>query len=278
MNISQEEMNDINKIQLDIFKDFVNVCEQLNLKYYAVHGTLLGALRCEGFFPFDDDIDVAMPRKDYDILIKEGQKLLKDNYFIQSNETEKEYPLTFAKIRDNNTAFIQPVLNNFNVNKGIYIDIFPIDNFPTNKLKQKIIVLKEKILSARVVKEMKVKDRSTLKKLISSISTIFYPNINKATTKRSNLYKKEKFNGNCIVYGGKVSEKNIPFSLFGDGTTLKFEDLSISVPSNYKEYLKIIYGDYTTYSPSAKYMVGDNLVEISADIYDTKKSYKEYVK
>ena len=69
MNLTLEKMNSINKVQLDIFKTFVKVCEVLNLKYYMVHGSLLGAVRYNGFFPFDDDIDVAMPRRDYELLI-----------------------------------------------------------------------------------------------------------------------------------------------------------------------------------------------------------------
>lgn len=274
MNITQEQMNDINNVQLKMFKEFACVCNKLNLKYYAVHGTLLGAYRCNGFFPFDDDIDVAMPRKDYDIFIEKGQQMLKDNYFIQCNKTEADYPLVFTKLRDSETTFIQPVLKKLNVNKGIYIDIFPID-FYSNSLTLKI---KEKLLSARISNRLNANKRSLLKKIISLLSCIIYPNWYSAMKKKDNLYVNMKKSENCIVYGGKIYEKNIPFDLFGNGTILDFEDIQISVPSNYKEYLNIIYGDCESYSPSAKYMVSDNLVEISADIVDTKKSYREYIK
>ena len=88
-------------LQIDILKDFISLCRKLNLRYFVVHGTLLGALRYNGFFPMDDDIDVAMPREDYDLFIQKGQKYLPEDLFIQSVESEKEYPLAFSKIRKN---------------------------------------------------------------------------------------------------------------------------------------------------------------------------------
>ena len=121
MNINKKQMDEINNVQLKIFKEFVSVCKKLNLRYYLVHGSLLGAVKYNGFFPYDDDIDVAMPRKDYEIFIREGQNFLSNNLFVQSNLSEKDYPLVFAKVRDSKTCFIQPLIKNLNINKGIYI-------------------------------------------------------------------------------------------------------------------------------------------------------------
>ena len=138
MIITEQQMHDINMIQKEIFKSFINVCDQLRLKYYLVHGSLLGAVRCGGFFPFDDDIDVAMPRKDYDVFFSMGHALLRKGLFAQSVQSEPSYPLVFGKIRDSNTAFIQPVLKRVNVNKGIYIDVFPLDNYPSDSYSQRL--------------------------------------------------------------------------------------------------------------------------------------------
>lgn len=273
--ISQDEMTKINKIQLEIFKEFIHVCDTLNLKYYAVHGTLLGAIKYNGFFPLDDDIDVAMPRKDYEIFIKEGQKFLTKNLFIQSHNTEKEYPLVFAKLKDSNTAFIQPVLDNFDINKGIYIDIFPVDYYFSNMIREKVSTIKDKILTLRVSERFNT-PKSTIRKIAIVVSKLFYPNWYRAMNKKNNLYSKNKKNDYCIVYGGKPSERNIRFDIFGEGKAIKFENMKIVIPQKYDEYLKIIYGDYNNYNPAEKYMKDDGKVEISANIIDTKKSYKEY--
>lgn len=278
MNVTQKEMDEINRVQLNMFKEFINVCEQLNLRYFAIHGTLLGALKYKGFFPYDDDIDVAMPRKDYEIFISQGQKLLSKNLFIQCNKTESDYPLVFAKLRDSDTAFIQPNLNNFDINKGIYIDIFPIDNFPNNKKQQKLIKMKKIIYMLRVSSRFCNTQRTLKQKIALFISRMVCHNWNLAMEKLEKIYTNVEENENCIVYGGKNKEIEIPYNLFSNGEELEFEKIKIKVPSKYKEYLKIIYEDYDNYFPAKEYMVSDDLVEISAEIVDTNKSYKNYIK
>lgn len=275
MNITQKEMDDINNVQLNLFKEFIKVCNKLNLKYYMVHGSLLGAVKYKGFFPYDDDIDVAMPRKDYDIFIKQGQKHLSKNIFIQCNKTEKDYPLVFTKLRDSNTTFIQKNYEGYNINQGIYIDIFPIDFYPENI--NNITKIKEKVYSIRVNSRMKNIKRTLKQKIFVTISKIIYPNWYKTIYKLDNLYKNYNNEFYCIVHGGKNTEIKIPFNIFGNGQKLEFENIEINVPEKYKEYLQIIYGDYNNYNPSAKYMVSKDLVTISAKKVDINKSYKEYL-
>ena len=82
-------MNRIQGKLLEIAKEYIKVCEKLHLRYFALGGTALGAMRHNGFIPWDDDIDFCMPREDYDIFVKEGQKLLPEHLFIQAHETEK---------------------------------------------------------------------------------------------------------------------------------------------------------------------------------------------
>lgn len=277
MNITQNEMNKINDIQFNIFKEFINVCSILNLKYYMVHGSLLGTLKYNDFFPFDDDIDIAMPRKDYNTFIREGQKYLPDNLFIQCNKTEPDYPLVFSKVRDSNTAFIQPNLEKFNVNQGIYIDIFPIDNYPINNKKRNIKKVFKLIYQLRVSSRMKIK-RTKKQKIATLISVIICPCWQYANNKLSAFYANEKESGKCVVYGGKSEEIGIPLELFGTGKEMLFRKIKVIAPSHYDKYLEIIYKDYKNYSPAKKYMVSDELVKVSAKIIDTKKSYKNYIK
>ncbi len=274
MYLELNQMNEINQVQLEIFKEFLNVCERLNLKYYMAHGSLLGAIRYNGFFPFDDDIDVLMPRKDYDKLLKDGQQLFSEKYFVQSCESEKEYPLAFSKIRDSETAFIQPVLSNLNVNQGIYIDIFPLDFYPEKNLTQKILALKEKLYSIRINSRMTFENKQPVyKKLLRGVSVLFCPSWRKTVQKRANLYARIKESSLVLSVGGKKKEKGMPSEWFGKGCVLKFEGLDVVCPSKMEAYMTRIYGDYMNYNPAAKYMDERNRVEVSANQYSTKESY-----
>lgn len=275
MNINQDMMNKINDIQFEIFKEFIDVCSRLNLKYYVVHGTLLGALRYGDFFPFDDDIDVAMPRKDYDIFLKEAQTMLSSKLFVQSTSTENDYPLCFSKLRNSETAFIQPVLDDFKINKGIYIDVFPIDFYPEDPSYLKKIKMRERLLSIRVNGRVKA-SRSIKQKIAIIFAKYFIPNWQKAVKSLSNLYSNVEQSKLCIVYGGKTSEIGIPFNWFDEGTIMSFRDIEVRAPKHFDLYLEKIYGDYRTYSPSERHMVSDSLVKVSASIIDLEKSYKEY--
>ena len=256
-------------------KEFVKVCDKLNLKYYMAHGSLLGAIRYHGFFPFDDDIDLLMPRKDYDRLLKEGQVLLPEKYFIQSCKTEKEYPLAFAKIRDSETAFIQPVMKNFNVNQGIYIDIFPLDFFPENTFVQKFLNLKNKLYTTRINIRMAYEERQPFyKKFLRHLSVLFYPSWEKTVQKRSNLYVNVKESSKVVSVGGKDKERGMPAEWFGEGKIMEFENINAMCPAMPEKYMTRIYGDFMNYNPAAKYMDDQNRVAVAANIVDCKNSYK----
>lgn len=111
---------------LDIF---VEVCDALGLQYYLDSGTLLGAVRHGGFIPWDDDIDVCMPIKDFKVFLKRANEYLPDNLLLESPKFFLGHPETFAKLRDRSSFFCE---KHTNVQSpcGIYIDIFPVEKFP----------------------------------------------------------------------------------------------------------------------------------------------------
>ena len=103
-------LQELKRVELDILARFIQVCQQLDLRYYILQGTLLGAVRHQGFIPWDDDIDVGMPRADYEIFLREGQKLLGEPYFVQTFLTDPPFTANFAKIRNSNTTFVETSL------------------------------------------------------------------------------------------------------------------------------------------------------------------------
>ena len=139
MEPTEKQLEKLKRIELNILQEYIKACEILGLNYCLIGGTLLGAIRHKGFIPWDDDIDVAMPRKDYEVFIREAQKVLPNNLFVQSFLSDSHLPYNFCKVRDNNTTFIETATQKRKIHHGVFIDVFPLDNYPEDKeLSQKI--------------------------------------------------------------------------------------------------------------------------------------------
>lgn len=116
--------------ELEILTEFARICDMHGLRYYLVGGTLLGAVRHGGFIPWDDDIDVAMPREDYDRFAQLAPRELAEEYFYQCPDTDPNYYLSYAKIRQNGTEVYEERFKNSRFHKGVFVDIFPLDFCP----------------------------------------------------------------------------------------------------------------------------------------------------
>lgn len=275
MLIDYDNMNKIHDIQLEMMKELIKVMETLNIKYYFVHGSLLGAITRENFIQEDDDIDIAIFRKDYNRLLEYGNNYLTDKYFIQSSLND-DFPLSFAKMRDSRTAFIQPILDKYKCNKGIYIDIFPIDYTSKNK----ILKLKEKLLSTRINSRLSYTEKRSFKsQLIKGISLFLFPSYQKAIKIRESIYTNRPTSNYVCLTNGKASEQYIPSEWFGEGVFRQFSGIDITCPSMHDKYLTKIYGvNYHNINPAEDRMSSDKLVEISAKTLDFEKSYRDYEK
>lgn len=128
--LTQEERLALQAEELEILQLFDRICETNDFTYFLTAGTLLGAVRHKGFIPWDDDIDVAMPRREFERLKAHLSKQPPDGYFFQCDETDSNYPFHFAKLRKNNTEVVEPSLEQVVIHKGLYIDIFPLDTCP----------------------------------------------------------------------------------------------------------------------------------------------------
>ena len=120
-------MTELQETELELLKQFLLVCEQFKLTYYLVCGSALGAVKYGGFIPWDDDIDVALPRKDYEVFCREAPKMLPEWCFLQNYHSEPEYYLLGSKLRDSRTTYIEIMTERLNINHGVFIDIFPLD-------------------------------------------------------------------------------------------------------------------------------------------------------
>ena len=111
---------------------FIDICTKLKLRWFAQGGTVLGAVRHQGFIPWDDDLDIGMPRADYDLLMTNAKEWLPEPYEAVCAENDKEYPLPFAKIQDADTTLIERM--HLKYLGGVYIDVFPLDGVPTGRM------------------------------------------------------------------------------------------------------------------------------------------------
>lgn len=265
--------------QLWMLKEFMRICEHLDLRYYVVGGTLLGAVRHQGFIPWDDDIDVAMPRADYERFLEKGQSLLPDNYFLQTFYTDPEFPANFAKIRDNRTTFIEKSVSEKHIHHGVYIDIFPLDYYPDGFFSRVILELRRFLMKMRISHEFTYRQKeSTLKallrKMLAAIGRCLYPNLIQTLEKREHLYKSVP-PGRCICnYSGAWGRKEIwPAEWISESSELTFEGLTVPAPGEYRKMLLHFYGDYMTLPPQEK-RIGHH----ETTIIDIDRPYSAYLK
>lgn len=239
--------------ELEMVKLFIGICKKLNLKYVASGGTLIGAVRHNGFIPWDDDIDIMMPRGDYERFLECGQELLPSGFFLQSNKTEKNYPNGHAQIRNSNTTCLTAMSYRdlkLNKNCGIFIDIFPYDEVPDNKKARdkqaKKVKFLRKMCQLKIYKESVNPIKAILKSIIANTYFAFH-SLEKTIDKINLISKSCKGNTNTVslisfapLFDGNVWEK----SWFEKTILHDFEDIKIAIPEQYDEVLKTEFGNY----------------------------------
>lgn len=242
--------------ELDILDSFADICEKYNLKYYLAYGTLLGAVRHKGFIPWDDDIDVWMFREDYDRFADIAQNELGDKFFYQDYITDPDYPYNFAKIRLNNTNFMQTAISHLDMNHGIYIDIFPLDNARNSKILEKIDWEKDKFL--RTVASIRYMDLSRGNVKRTALQRILIKFVRLIISKEK-IHKlindhERKLNGHSsdrIIY--RSDENWISFNKYDFAQeSIEFEGKYYSAPREYDKILKAKYGDYMKLPPETE--------------------------
>ena len=267
---------DIRPLQLRILKILLavdKVCKEHGLRYYIMAGTMLGAVRHKGFIPWDDDIDVGMFRDDYEIFIEKGQQYLPENYFIQNYKTDFGFPTISSKLRDSNTTYIEKTVSELtSLNHGIYIDIFPIDGYPKNKLKAAIFEVRKKSYRRKLATVFKT-ERSLKTQILYRFYRLLgcHKRIDKIAKSYENMIKKYKIQDSDIAANHANWQGKLEYadkSQYGKGCEAYFEGLKVIIPEKYDEYLRQKYGDYTKPLPKEE-QVGHHYYEVM----DTEKSY-----
>ncbi len=239
---------ELQKIELSILVWIRSICEKHNLRYYLAYGTLIGAVRHKGFIPWDDDIDIHMPREDYDRFIQICSNHQDERYKLLSCEHTPGYFYEFAKVTDSWTIIqennIKPIEN-----YGVYVDVFPLDFLPNRSSlrigylrflqRLRILLIYDDVRKYHPIVNLFCRIAKSLLSFINPVKIAQY--INNVGRKGGNKSRKYLF-----VPGLR---KALPASIIDNFVKISFEGELFDAPIGWDEYLTIIYGDYMKLPP-----------------------------
>ncbi len=241
------------KYQVEILKDIARFCDKNNLTYFLAYGTLIGAVRHKGFIPWDDDIDLQMPRPDYNKFLE----TYKSEYFKVINPYNKQAKHSMGKVIDTRTIKLEKAVKyNKGEELGIDIDIFPLDGQPDDdKTFLKYYEKKQKIYKLFYFTISDFKQFSFKAKIAYFIPLIVAKLIGKnhlldMINKIDMNYPYEKSNyigSTASLYNSQ--NNRFPREWYQDTVMLKFEDCEFKAPISYHNVLTKMYGDYMILPP-----------------------------
>lgn len=279
--VKPEDIKRLQEKSLEMYKYFKNICDKNGLTHFFCGGCCIGALRHSGFIPWDDDIDVFMPRKDYNALFDIWKANADETRYKICRTSKDEYTrIQFLTISDENTTFIKSRQADLDIPHGIRLDIIPIDGSPKSSLKRKIQIGWALIYSMFINGEPHT-SKGKLLEIMSKATLALFPTVKsrykiwKFAEKQMSKYPLEKSpfaKELCVWY--EVMVRNYPSKLFKDVVYHDFEDIKVPLPIGYDEYLHMAFkGDYMQLPPLEAQTPKHEIV-----FYDLDNSYKKYRK
>lgn len=266
-------VRELQLVLLEMLTQIDEICKRHSINYSLSSGTLLGAVRHKGFIPWDDDLDLMFLRNEYEKFLNIPKEEFAHYGLTLQKEYDKVWPLTFSKVRKDNTTYIEKGPDIIpGAHLGVYIDIFPVDNLYDDDF---LAHLQWDVFHLLVAKTLGARGYKTnlLNKKIALFVSKHLP-----TAPMLSFVKAEKESqskGVHIFLGASVDrEKSIyPREMFEEYTNIEFEGKNFPVIKDYKKYLEITYGNYMELPPEK-----DRLAAIHAEYVDLNRNYTEYVK
>lgn len=247
-----EKTKAVRKVQIELLEKVKEVCNTNDLQYFAIYGTLLGTVRNEGYIPWDDDIDIAMPRRDYNVLLQlnEEEHIFGEKYFLQNLYSEREaFFGGYSKLRNNNTTGITRQNYGRMANQGIWIDIFPLDNCVDDMcqfaIQHRKINFYQNILYYKVYKRIAFRQERRWKWYMKILARVLpWEYLCEKLDYYIQLYNNTECKNVAVLSRIMCLEEVplLPRQCFDDWEIRKFERADMPIPVLYDECLKRFYG------------------------------------
>lgn len=274
MELTPEDLRKLQLLELKILVEIKRVCDKHNIEFILAYGTLLGAVRHKGFIPWDDDIDIAMTRDNFDKFCKIAPSELSSELFFQTSCTDIQcFEYCLARVRLNNTKFIARYEPQNLKHNGIHVDIFPLDNIPDSYCRSYFYyVIFNILIRVYILRNgYHPRPKSILARLVMYLGVVLCLPISTKKLKLilENYHKKyEKINGSYVIQlrsiWGFKRERHFRSSI-SRMVYMPFEGILMPVPEDYHIFLSEQYGDYM--SPPPENLRKQHDVEIDFGIY-----------
>ncbi len=251
--IDDKILTQLHNIELDIMDEIHRICTDNNITYYLAGGSVLGAIRHKGFIPWDDDIDICMPRKDFEKFVEVCQEQLQTNFFLQTEQTDQFYGKFIAKVIKKGTIFQEEIAGSRKAYNGIFVDVFVLDDIKHRKGKQKIFT--KIIWFLTDILSIKRGWSISRKKAYALLSFLLKENFILKLRYKFLTWDMKKKCAFYVNYGSQygVVKQTFPKSVFGIPKLSKFENRQYYIPQQAKKFLKQLYGaDYMKLPPMEK--------------------------
>ncbi|WP_346661506.1 LicD family protein [uncultured Methanobrevibacter sp.] len=254
-----DELDHIKEVELMILKDFIKICEDNDIEYYLIYGTQIGAIRHQGFIPWDDDIDIMIFREDYEKFLKVMENNPNDQYTIFDSRYNSEYFFQFCRMSLNDTYWAEYWDEQMSFKLGIHIDLFILDNLPDNNIRRWFYIQRcyymARLYSISVLKF------NNYSKIVNLALNFVHVLLN--LFKFSPDYFQKRLYKLFTKYNGKSSGKYVTDLTLVERVTFlksdykppkkaKFEDIECNIPNNDYNTLNPLYGDYMQLPPEEK--------------------------
>lgn len=275
---------------LDILKAFMKICKDNGLTYYCCAGTAIGAVRHHGIIPWDDDIDVIMPRPDYDRLLEIAKTADFEEYEIITPYDDETYPLYFSKLSNRNTTLIED--RQIPCVIGLYVDIFPLDATDDDvakarRLKDRYTKIINRLNAVSthntfgeylsLLKKKEEWGRFAIKTLAFFCRSALRRHLIRQMDRLSHLYDYDKAK-NVQVYTGSYGHREVfPKSWLGKGKEFPFEDTTVLLPECYDEYLRHFFNDYMQFPPVEQRIEKHNRAYLNIHKKETREEIRKKV-
>ncbi len=273
-----EKMKKVWATQLDLIQVFDNICKLNNLQWYPMWGTLLGVIRHKGYIPWDDDVDIVMPRPDYDKFVEVCNNYISEPYYLQTTLTDSECFYMWVSLRNSNTTGNRKSCLSKSQNNGIGIDIMPLDGCQEQPLMYKITRMRVRIITVLANTFVNEFNTTSIARLLRRILRFIGFNYRKAYIKAEKINRKYKleaypkvaFRAHADPLTKVITRDMWNKEDFAETIDMPFEYITIPVPVGYDRILKQIYGNYMDFPPVDKRQAKHDV------IYEPDVPYKEY--